>query len=543
MRRAQYLVPLLVALFGTLAFALSSCGGGSSGGGDSSGPPSIFAELDSFPPGAAPPGFTTSASVAVFDSDGNSITNASVTINAVALAYNAANEDYEGNLTVAPGSGVALSVHVNGTTYSASATQFTSYPTISAPAPSATWDSHVSNVFSWSGGGPTANAFYVLGALNAADPNGPLQWSDSNSGLGSASIGVNSLSIDPFRIPAGNRLLIIGIAGEAPIPNAAPFSSLVVQGFNYVPITVTGFPVTVRSSPAPTGMQAVTWSGSQFVAVGGDPTVSGTIMTSADGATWTLRNSGTTAGLQGITWSGSQFVAVGGGAVAGVTPATILSSPDGILWTARTSNVVGNLEGVAWSGSLFVAVGSTGGTGTPASIVTSPDGTTWTPLASVTTNNIASVTWSGSQFVAVGANGLILTSPDGKTWSSQNSGVGSTLSGIAWSPSLSLFVAVGSAGISDTILTSPDGVTWTARSSGTIALPQAVAWSSASSLFVAVGGTGGLGSILTSPDGVNWTQQASGSYNPLVGIASSGTSLVIVEGAGNGGPGLILTSP
>src|SRR5215467_6729715 len=103
--RAKQLLFFFAALLGALALALSSCGG-KGGGGGSSGPPFIAAELDSFPTGAAPPGFTTNAFVAVLDGDQNSIPGATVTLNGVALAYNAANVEYEGVVAVPPGGAV-----------------------------------------------------------------------------------------------------------------------------------------------------------------------------------------------------------------------------------------------------------------------------------------------------------------------------------------------------------------------------------------------------------------------------------------------------
>src|SRR5258706_9893199 len=179
MFRAKYLLPLSVTLLGALAFALSSCGGG--GGGEPPAPPFIGAELNSFPAGSVPPGFNTNTTVVVLNSsNGNSIANATVIMNGVPLSYNAADEVYAGNVVVAPGGAVTLSVTDGSGTYTASTTQFTSYPTILAPAPAATWDSVAANTVMWSGGAPSANAKYVIGILDAADPNALLQWPDSN---------------------------------------------------------------------------------------------------------------------------------------------------------------------------------------------------------------------------------------------------------------------------------------------------------------------------------------------------------------------------
>ncbi|MBI1821274.1 MAG: hypothetical protein HY036_00400 [Nitrospirae bacterium] len=64
----------------------------------------------------------------------------------------------------------------------------------------------------------------------------------------------------------------------------------------------------------------------------------GIILTSPDGITWTARTSGTTNSLTGVVWSGSQFVAVGGN-YQGVV---VLTSPDGITWMTRATSTVSN---------------------------------------------------------------------------------------------------------------------------------------------------------------------------------------------------------
>src|SRR5690242_11661183 len=233
---------------------LAACGGsgggygsGGSGGGGYSGAPYILASLVSFPTGAVPlgfvpPNFNTGASVLIQDSSsGAPIANASVSINGVALAYSVANQDYEGNIAVAPGDGVGLSVSVGGTIYAASGTQFTSYPTISAPLAAATWSSLSTNLVTWSGGAPTVNALYALGVLDSADPSGQLVWPSGNT-IQVLPTSTTSFFINPNSLTAGGRLVIVGIADFVGIPNAAASSGIVISGFNYVPITVTDIP-------------------------------------------------------------------------------------------------------------------------------------------------------------------------------------------------------------------------------------------------------------------------------------------------------------
>ena len=188
--------------------------------------------------------------------------------------------------------------------------------------------------------------------------------------------GLSRHCLEPRAAPPLNETALDGVltAGEAVQPQAA--------GSNWT--------ATLRFD----ALSAVAYGAGLHVAVGAD----GTILTSPDGVTWNRRDSGTTATLNAITWGGGQFVAVGSG--------TILTSPDGVTWTPRDSGTA--LKGISWGGGQFVVAGSRG------TILTSLDGVTWTKRDSGTTADLTAITWSGSQFVAVG--GTVLTSPDGVTW-------------------------------------------------------------------------------------------------------------------------------
>lgn len=521
------LVLLLITLLIGVPLILSSCSGGGGGGdgGAPSSPPFIAAELDSFLPGSTPSGFTTNAFVTVQDpSSGASLTTATVKINAVTLSYNAANQDYEGSVAVAPGGAVTLSVTVGGNTFTASATQFTSYPTISAPLSGDTWSSGVAHDVSWSGGAPTTNASYGLAVFDAADPNAPIVWPLDHFIL-DATINTTSFNIPAGSITAGSRLLVVGIATSTSIAQAERFSSFILFGLNSAPITVTGMPATARTSGTENGLNGVAWSGTQFVAVG----EGGTVLTSPDGVTWTSRSSGTANSLLGVAWSGVKFVAVGGNS------GTVLTSSDGITWTKQDLSGISFggqpwiLSSVAWSGTQFAAVGSTTGFSSSEVILTSSDGITWTarPYVAISHADLRAVAWSGIRFVAVGGSGEILSSTDGITWTAQSSGTASGLDSVVWSGTQ--FVVGGDGG---TVLTSPDGVTWSSRASATGSSLSAMTWTGAQ--FV---GAGPAGTLVSSPDGVNWSLQASGTSDFLNGIVS-GTKTVIV-----GTNGTIVTSP
>ena len=152
----------------------------------------------------------------------------------------------------------------------------------------------------------------------------------------------------------------------------------------------------------------ITWGNNQFVAVGvkglndpSDPTY-GYIMTSPDGrwGNWTERHSGVggeSSYINGVTWSGSQFLAVGASGL-------VLTSPDGVTWTRRTWRQFPSLLDVTWGCNQFVAVGWNG------VILNSQDGVQWAENFLWPGIYLDGVTWGNNRFVAVGQNGIILTS-------------------------------------------------------------------------------------------------------------------------------------
>jgi len=302
-------------------------------------------------------------------------------------------------------------------------------------------------------------------------------------------------------------------------------------------------------------LNAVAWSGTQFVAVG----LGGVVETSPDGITWTNRGSAfatslSASDLRGVVWQNNRFLAVGvnggsencsGGSAAcpGAILArqdSIMSSTDGITWTSSvsTGSLAGlpdnsELNGIVWDGSEFVAVGDQiDGTGSEVGdfghVLLSTDGLNWSATTQYGTSNSAgampaltAVTWSGAQFVAVGDG--ILPSANGNAWT-VNSLTGN-YTGVASSGTI--FVATG---LSGALYSSPDGQNWTQHAVTSLDL-YGVAWSGEQ--FVAVG----AGIILTSHDGLTWTTRSAGTSSHLYGVTWSGTQFVAV------GAGAIVTSP
>ena len=241
-----------------LLLALASCGGGGGdgGGGSQPAPPVILASLIGFPsngvpPGALPAGSNTGASVAVLDaSTGAPIGDAVVSLNGTRLAYFAAFQDYEGTLSIDPGGAISLSVSVGATSYTVTGTQFSAYPTITAPTPNATWYSPEAHLVAWTGVTPSPDSLFALGVL---DPNGQFVWPAGDS-IQIVPSTTTQYSIDAGALSAGSRLVLVGVATALPVPNADPNSAIVIGGFNYVPITVTNTPVaslvSISVSPA-----------------------------------------------------------------------------------------------------------------------------------------------------------------------------------------------------------------------------------------------------------------------------------------------------
>lgn len=123
---------------------------------------------------------------------------------------------------------------------------------------------------------------------------------------------------------------------------------------------------------------SVAFGNSVFVAVG----TAGKIVTAATpSGPWTVRTSNTANLLNAVTWTGTQFVAVGGGG-------TIDTSPDGTTWTVQTSGTTNTLNSILWDGTTLTAVGDAG------TILTSANGTAWATNAF--TDNTATFTGTGS---------------------------------------------------------------------------------------------------------------------------------------------------
>jgi serine/threonine protein kinase/photosystem II stability/assembly factor-like uncharacterized protein len=299
-------------------------------------------------------------------------------------------------------------------------------------------------------------------------------------------------------------------------------------------------------------LEAVTWTGKEYVAVGRAGTIAvsrsgdsewsrlaagnsrfygiasnhgttvvvgtgGSIVSSDNATRWMARESGVSENLAGITWADSRWVVVG-------DAGTVLVSTDAIRWERRKCATSQNLQTVCWTGGRLVAAGTSG------TAWISEDGEMWQPVASGTPQNIQAIQKGhDGTLVAMCDRGMVLSSSDeGMTWrSSIRSVTQNMLLGIAASPDH--LVSVGEGGV---ILRSEDGVRWEAVNSGTSTTLNRVAW--AGDQFIAVGFNG---TILTSGDGMEWHSTSTGLPQPLWAVAGNGKRHVVV-----GDEGVIVTS-
>jgi outer membrane protein assembly factor BamB len=322
--------------FGVLGFfslLLAGCGGGGSGGGSSTAaPPYISASVVSFPSGAVPPGLisagsNTGVSIEVLDKYGGApISNAYVSVNGAAIAYSPGNLDYEGEINVAPASSVTMNVTVAGSTYIVSGTQFTSYPTISAPTAGATWLSLAANLIAWSSTVTTAGTLYELGVL---DTNGQLIGPPGDA-FHVFPTTTTSFTVNPGSLTVGSRIVIAGLVTGLHIPNADANSILVIGGFNSVPITIANAPTAslVSIAVTPANPAVVNGSTRQLTATGTysdsstrDLTTQ-TIWTSSD----ISKIATNTTGLAGGVAYGSATIPATLGSVSGSTVVTVFQA-------------------------------------------------------------------------------------------------------------------------------------------------------------------------------------------------------------------------
>ncbi|MBL9117050.1 MAG: autotransporter-associated beta strand repeat-containing protein [Verrucomicrobiaceae bacterium] len=301
--------------------------------------------------------------------------------------------------------------------------------------------------------------------------------------------------------------------------------------------------------PLETVLYGVTWTGTEWIAVG----QAGIYLTSPNGQAWTVRSLGTSADLRDVAFINDQIYVVGDNGslysysytlgfqnwvlvnsgtsvrlnsvagnlsriVAVGNGGVITSSPDGVTWAVQATTTTNNLLSVAASASGFVAAGVGG------AVETSSDGLTWTAGSTGSVETVNDVYWNGTTFLAVGTNGIIRSSSNGISWAASGTANPTEhLMAVAFGGTApGRWTSVGEAGL---IHSSTNGTTWTRLGSGITRDLEGVVRASAQNTFVAFGASGAL---LTSPDGRTWTERTVSVSKRLLSGAASATRIVVV---------------
>jgi hypothetical protein len=245
--------------------ALAGCGGG---GDDRAAPYVELTVLSVAEGGAAPFGPLQQARVCADSSCAAVLDDASVSVNGSALTYVAERERYEGTVSVALGAAVTAQVTVDGETYTASGTQFTSVPAVSVPTAGTAWDIATAHTISWTGGAPTEGAAFLVGVVDAG---GAFAFPAGEPGPAEVAMGTTSSDVPAGALAAGSHQVVVGIGsarGVAPgagiaFAGAAPGSAMWLGAFAVaVPVTLSGVPsapADVRATAAD-GEVRVSWS-------------------------------------------------------------------------------------------------------------------------------------------------------------------------------------------------------------------------------------------------------------------------------------------
>jgi outer membrane protein assembly factor BamB len=229
--------PLRIALL-LVAAALASCGGGG-GSGSSQAPPKIYAQILTLNTEAlASIQYETSAYIQVADKTTNAaITNAAVTVNGTPLSYSAADQAYEGTLSIAAGATVTVAVAVNGHSYTATAQNFSTFPSITSPVSGTTWSAQADHLVGWSGVVPDSTSQYAVGIESTSGT--ALAW-PSTGAYALEPSSQNSVTVPSGSLPAGNYYILVGIVDPLSFSGAATGSGLLIGGFDLAKLSVIG---------------------------------------------------------------------------------------------------------------------------------------------------------------------------------------------------------------------------------------------------------------------------------------------------------------
>lgn len=306
----------------------------------------------------------------------------------------------------------------------------------------------------------------------------------------------NSTGKSPYHLAYSSTLPLWVVAAGSEVATSTDGAT-----WNWTALPLSGLPLGAD-------VRAVTWTGTQFVAVG----MMGTILTSPDGVTWTPQTSGTTQAFSAVGSTSTLIVActVGGSAGSG-----IYTSTNGVIWT-YSSTTPTDCNSIINAGGQWVAGGNTG-------IATSTNGTTWTTATTQPHGWIYSLVYNGTQYVAGGqtiwSKPAVYTSTNGAAWTMKS--LYDRFLSVARNPTTGLLVAV--TGTDRSLVSSDNGVTWQyggVTIASTADYLMNVVWSPGLSQFVA----SGSGTAWGSTDGLNWTVLGTGACS---GKMAASTTLLV----------------
>jgi hypothetical protein len=234
--------------------------------------------------------------------------------------------------------------------------------------------------------------------------------------------------------------------------------------------------------------------------------------------------------LNAVTYGGGQFVAVGDNG-------TIINSSDGFNWTVQTYDVFPTLNGIAYAGGVYAAVGDGG------VIVVSSNAVTWTTTPSATTNSLRAIAGGGyPQFLAVGDSGTSIVGTGGANWTAVASDTTDAFYGVSLDSNLGLYIVVGGGGTVLGFDTKPES--WlvstapsTENNLNAIACADTGVVVAVGDLNQSISPVSGINQILYSEDdGMDWTNQlwTDSYYNPAFWYPSGDFILRAVTYGPNG---------
>jgi Fibronectin type III domain len=198
-------------------------------------PPYIYATVLTLAGGGVPPYLNYLELVSVC-ADGpacnSPVSNATVTVNGTGVPYDAPQGAYFDTNPIAEGATVTLQVTIGANVYTASGTQFTTPPSVTAPAPGTNWTAANANDITWTGGAPTTGADYLV---YMADSSGNLAFPLTQNL--EVPITTTSVTVPAGALPSGSSFsLVVGIvstgayleegSGGISIPNTGAGSGL-----------------------------------------------------------------------------------------------------------------------------------------------------------------------------------------------------------------------------------------------------------------------------------------------------------------------------